>query len=81
MVIGVVLVSFIKPLTFSRYFVVLFPAVVPVLTIKFSHPHLRHDGRTVECAAGLALLFSWWWPGFAELDPAAGVCVSKISSV
>ena len=29
-VIGVVAVSFVKPMAFSRYFVVLVPAVVPV---------------------------------------------------
>ena len=72
MVIGVVLVSFIKPLAFSRYFVVVLPAVVPVLALQFSRPHFSRAGRTVACAAGLALLLSWWGPGFAELDPAAG---------
>ena len=31
MVVGVVLVSFVKPIACSRYFVVLVPAVLPVL--------------------------------------------------
>ena len=30
---------FIKPLAFSRYFVVVLPAVVPVLALQFSRPH------------------------------------------
>ena len=72
MVVGVVLVSFIKPLAFSRYFVVVLPAVVPVLALQFSRPYFSRAGRTVACAAGVALLLSWWGPGFAELDPVAG---------
>ena len=35
MVVGVVLVSFVKPIAFSRYFVVLVPAVLPVLAVQF----------------------------------------------
>ena len=72
MVIGVVLVSFIKPLAFSRYFVVLLPAVVPVLALQLSQPRFSSSGRRVACAAVLILLLSWWGPGFAELDPVAG---------
>ena len=72
MVIGVVLVSFLKPLAFSRYFVVLLPALVPVLAVTFSRPHVSRFGRTLVGAAVLLLLCSWWGPGFAELDPAAG---------
>jgi len=34
MVVGVVLVSFSKPLAFSRYFVVLLPALIPWLAVK-----------------------------------------------
>jgi hypothetical protein len=33
MVVGVVAISFFKPLAFSRYFVVLIPALVPVLAV------------------------------------------------
>ena len=35
MVVGVVLVSFVKPMAFSRYFVVLVPDVLPVLAVQF----------------------------------------------
>ena len=72
MVIGVVLVSFIKPLAFSRYFVVLLPAVVPVLALMISRPSFNRSGFKVALAALLVLLLSWWGPGFAELTPAAG---------
>ena len=35
MVVGVLVVSFVKPMAFSRYFVVLVPAVLPVLAVQF----------------------------------------------
>ena len=72
MVVGVVLVSFVKPMAFSRYFVVLVPAVLPVLAVQFGALNLNRLGR--GCAVGVlgVLLASWWGPGFAELDPALG---------
>ena len=72
MVIGVVLVSFIKPLAFSRYFVVLLPAVVPVLALMISSARVNRPGGKVALAALLLLLLSWWGPGFADLNPSAG---------
>ena len=56
MVIGVVLVSFIKPLAFSRYFVVLLPAMVPVLALMTSRPSFNRFGFKVALAALLVLL-------------------------
>ena len=72
MVVGVVVVSFVKPMAFSRYFVVLVPAVLPVLAVQFGALNLNRLGR--GCAVGVlgVLLASWWGPGFAELDPALG---------
>ena len=72
MVVGVVLVSFVKPMAFSRYFVVLVQAVLPVLVVQFGALNLNRLGR--GCAVGVlgVLLASWWGPGFAELDPALG---------
>ena len=72
MVVGVVVVSFVKPMAFSRYFVVLLPAVVPVLAVQFGALNLNRLGR--GCAVGVLglLLASWWGPGFSELDPALG---------
>ena len=71
MVVGVVVVSFVKPMAFSRYFVVLLlPAVVPVLAVQFGALNLNRLGR--GCSIGVLglLLASWWGPGFSELDPA-----------
>ena len=69
MVVGVVLVSFVKPMAFSRYFVVLVPAVLPVLAVQFGALNLNRLGR--GCAIGVLglLLASWWGAGFSELDP------------
>ena len=70
MVVGVLVVSFVKPMAFSRYFVVLVPAVLPVLAVQFGALNLNRLGR--GCAIGVLglLLASWWGPGFSELDPA-----------
>ena len=71
MVLGVVAVSFVKPMAFSRYFVVLLPAVVPLLAAQIGGLELNRFG----CGLGLVvlglLLVSWWGPGFSEID--AGV--------
>ena len=72
MVIGVVVVSFIKPLAFSRYFVVLLPAVLPWLAVQVAALQPNRFGRLLMAAVLAAFLLSWWGPGFAELDPAAG---------
>ena len=59
MVVGVVVVSFVKPMAFSRYFVVLVPAVVPVLAVQCGALNLNRLGRC--CALGvLGLLLASW---------------------
>ena len=72
MVAGVVVVSFFKPMAFSRYFVVLLPAVVPVLAVLIGRFELNRLGRGCGVAVMVLLLASWWGPGFAELDPGVG---------
>ena len=72
MVVGVVVVSFIKPMAFSRYFVVLLPAVVPVLAALISRFELNRLGRGCGLAVLVVLLASWWGPGFTELDAGVG---------
>ena len=59
MVVGVLVVSFVKPMAFSRYFVVLVPAVLPVLAVQFGALNLNRLGR--GCAVGVlgVLLASW----------------------
>ena len=68
MVVGVVVVSFVKPIAFSRYFIVLVPAVVPLLSAQLGSWDLNRFGRSC-CLVLLGLLLaSWWGPGFAGLD-------------
>ena len=69
MVVGVVLISFFKPLAFSRYFVVLIPALVPVLAVLFGDAQLNRRGRWFASTVLVIVICSWWGPGFAELDP------------
>lgn len=70
MACGVVVISFWKPLAFSRYFVVLLPALIPWLAVRLSALPLTQRGRGVVALAALALVLSWWWHSFRELDPA-----------
>jgi len=72
MVIGVVVVSFVKPMAFSRYFVVLLPALVPVLAVQIGALELNRFGRGCGLVVLAMLLISWWGPGFTELDPLVG---------
>ena len=72
MVVGVVLISFVKPLAFSRYFVVLIPALVPVLAVLLGDAQLNRGGRLFAGVVLMVVLASWWGPGFAELDPGLG---------
>ena len=68
MVVGVVTVSFMKPMAFSRYFVVLLPAVVPVLAVFITEFKLNPIGRNCSIAVLSLLLISWWGQSFSELD-------------
>ena len=72
MVLGVVVVSFVKPMAFSRYFVVLLPAVVPVLAVQIGGMELNRFGRGCSLVVLLLLMASWWGPGFSELDAGVG---------
>lgn len=70
MVLAVVLGSFWKPLAFSRYFVVLLPALIPWLAVQLTAWRLNRRGAVISAMALAALLLSWWWHSFQELDPA-----------
>ena len=72
MVVGVVVVSFVKLMAFSRYFVVLLPVLVPVLAVLISRFELNRLGRGCGSVVLSLMLISWWWPGFAELDAGVG---------
>ena len=60
MVLGVVLISFVKPLAFSRYFVVLLPALVPWLSVRAASLPLTIWGRRAS-VLGLGLIMALWW--------------------
>ena len=81
MVLGVVVVSFMKPLAFSRYFVVLLPAVVPVLAVQISSLEFNRSGRGCGLVVLMMLLASWWGPEFAELDAGVGGVWEQDSSI
>jgi hypothetical protein len=72
MVLGVVAVSFVKPMAFSRYFVVLLPAVVPVVAVQIGGLELNRLGRGCGLVVLSLLLISWWGPGFSQLDAGVG---------
>ena len=72
MVVAVLVVSLVKPLAFSRYFVVVLPSVVPLVAVVLSMSPLNRWGRAVALVVVMVLLASWWGPGFAELDAAGG---------
>ena len=69
MVAAVVAISFVKPLAFSRYFVVLLPALLPWLAVQAGTVILTPRLRWFVVVVFAALLATWWGPGFAELDP------------
>jgi len=70
MTLAVVVVSFVKPLAFSRYFVVLLPALLPWLVVQAADLQLDRRGRWLVHMVLVVLLISWWGPGYAQLDPA-----------
>lgn len=68
MVLGVVLISYWKPLAFSRYFVVLLPALIPWLAVRGAALSLTRFGQSIAASVLALLVLSWWWHAFAELD-------------
>ena len=72
MVLGVVVVSFVKPMAFSRYFVVLLPALVPVVAVRIGALELNCLGRGCALLVLGLMLISWWGPGFSELEAGVG---------
>lgn len=80
MVLAVVAVSFFKPLAFSRYFVVLLPALIPWLALRAAALPLNRIGQWLGGSALVLLLLSWWWHSFADLDPALSGQVARESN-
>ena len=69
MVFAVVGISYWKPMAFSRYFVVVLPALIPWLAVQGAALSLTRIGQRMAALLLLLLVISWWWHAFAELDP------------
>ena len=66
MVLGVVALSFVKPMAFSRYFVMLLPAFIPWLAVRGALLPLNHGKPETRVASGgrnsesvVAAILSW----------------------
>ena len=58
LILLLLVVSFVKPMAYSRYFVVLVPAVLPVLAVQFGALNLNRLGRA---ALGFGALAGQQW--------------------
>ena len=67
MVLAVVMVSFFKPLAFSRYFVVLVPAVATWLAVETAALSFNRLGRRILAVMVALLLLGWWSHSFREI--------------
>ena len=72
MVVGVVGLSFAKPMAFSRYFVVLLPALIPWLAVQGARVTLNRRGQATALAAIALLLALWWQQAFLSVGASAG---------
>jgi hypothetical protein len=68
----VLAVSFLKPIAFSRYFVVLVPVLIPPLAVAAAEWRLRPGGEWVAVLLIAVALVHFWGASFAELDPGKG---------
>ena len=67
MVLAVVMVSFFKPLAFSRYFVVLVPAFATWLAVETAALSFNRLGRRILAVMVALLLLGWWSHSFREI--------------
>ena len=72
MVVGVVGLSFAKPMAFSRYFVVLVPALIPWLAVQGARVTLNRRGQATTLAAIALLLTLWWQQAYLGVGPQLG---------
>ncbi|QNJ21564.1 putative conserved membrane protein [Synechococcus sp. MIT S9220] len=72
MVVGLVAISFIKPMTFSRYFVVLMPAVIPWLAATGAQLPFSRRGKKVVVLMSTLMLALWWQQSFQGITPVLG---------
>jgi len=72
MVVGVVALSFVKPMAFSRYFVVLLPALIPWLAVQGARVPLNPRGQAIALMTMALLVVLWWQQAFLGLGPQLG---------
>jgi len=72
MVLGVVALSFVKPMAFSRYFVVLLPAVIPWRAARGALLPLNDGGKRLVLLVGVFTLCLWWQQSFLGLSEHLG---------
>ena len=68
MVVAVVALSFFKPLAFSRYFVVLLPAVLPWIGVSLAGVRLKPLAGRVVVVLVVSTLVLWWHQSFLGLE-------------
>ena len=72
MVVGLVAISFFKPMAFSRYFVVLLPAVIPWLAVTGAQLPLNRRGGKVVVLLSAIMLALWWQQSFLGITADLG---------
>ena len=71
-VVGVVALSFLKPMVFSRYFVVLLPALIPCLAVEGARVPLNPRGQATALMTMALLVLLWWQQAFLGIGPQLG---------
>ena len=72
MVVGLVAISFVKPMAFSRYFVVLLPAIIPWLAATGAQLPLNRRGSNMVVLLSVMMLVLWWQQAFLGITPVLG---------
>jgi len=72
MVLGLVAISFVKPMAFSRYFVVLLPAFIPWLAAIGAQLPFNRRGSKVVLFLSAIMLILWWQQSFLGITAVLG---------
>ena len=72
MVVGLVAISFFKPMAFSRYFVVLLPAVISWFAVSGAQLPLNRVGGKVVVLLSAIMLALWWQQSFLGITAVLG---------
>ena len=72
MVVGLVAISFVKPMAFSRYFVVLLPSVIPWLAATGAQLPLNRRGDMLAVMFSAIVLVLWWQQSFLGITAVLG---------